>query len=45
MQFGSSFGQDSKILIEDDFSSLINQWKEVKLDGASKGTFTFTDHK
>jgi hypothetical protein len=45
MQFCSSFGQDTKILIEDDFSSLNNQWKEVKLEGASKGTFSFTDHK
>ncbi len=45
MQFCSSFGQGTKILIDDDFSSLNNQWKEVKLEGASKGTFSFADHK
>jgi hypothetical protein len=45
MQFCFSAGQDRKVLITDDFPSLSDQWKEVKLNGSISGTYTIADHK
>ncbi len=45
LHFCIASGQDAKVIIDDNFSSSGDRWKEVKLNGASKGSFSIGSHK
>ena len=43
-QFSITSGQDAKVIIDDNFSSSGDRWREVKLNVASKGSFSIGNH-
>jgi hypothetical protein len=45
MHFCIASGQNTKVLIDDSFSSSGDRWKEVRLNGANKGSFSMVNHK